>query len=148
MKEHSVLHETFIIEREFALPPEQVFAAWSDSELKSQWFSKPDRFEFKVGGREKNKGGPPDGPIFHFEAVYQEIVANQRIIYTYTMDQGETRISVSNVTVEFHSSEKGTQLIYTEQGAFIDGYDKPSIREHGTGVMLNNLVEVLAKKNT
>lgn len=59
------------------------------------------------------------------------------------MDLGETRISVSVVTVEFHPHGTGTQLVFTEQGAFLDGHDTPAVREHGTKLMLDKLGEAL-----
>ncbi|PWU69223.1 SRPBCC family protein [Gracilibacillus dipsosauri] len=143
MTERFVTHDTFIIDRTLEVPNEQVFKAWSTPELKAQWFAKADQFNFQVGGKETNHGGPPEGPVFHFEATYQEIVPNERIIYSYTMDQGENRISVSTVTVEFNATETGTHLIYTEQGTYVDGHDKPEIREHGTGIMLDKLVKLM-----
>ena len=33
----------------------------------------------------------------------------------------------------------GTRLILTEQGAFLDGYDDPALREHGTQGLLDAL---------
>ena len=72
-------------------------------------------------------------------ACYQEIVQDSRIVYIYTLDEGETRMSVSVTTVEIKRSDNGTQLIYTEQGAFFDGHDIPEQREHGTKFMLDKL---------
>jgi uncharacterized protein YndB with AHSA1/START domain len=45
--------------------------------------------------------------------------------------------------VEFKPAGTGTRLIYTEQGAFLDGEDKPEYREHGTKVLLDALDAVL-----
>lgn len=143
MNERSVNHSTFVIEKFYRASPERVFAAWSNPSAKARWFPKADEFDFRVGGREINRGGPPNGPIYTMEACYQEIVENSRIVYTYTLDQGETRISVSVTTVEIKRTSDGTQLIYTEQGAFLDGYDTPEQREHGTKIMLDKLGEVL-----
>ncbi|MET3848314.1 MULTISPECIES: SRPBCC family protein [unclassified Paenibacillus] len=143
--ERSVIHETFVIERNYQAAPAKVFSAWSDPELKSAWFPKADSFEFKVGGREVNAGGPPDGPVFTFDAVYQEIAENERIVYTYTLDQGDSRMSISVVSVQFQASGQGTRLIYTEHGAFLDGLDTASMREHGTKIMLDKLGEVVAE---
>lgn len=139
MNEHFVKHATFVIERTYAASQEQVYRAWADPALKAKWYSKPDSFEFRVGGREYSKGGPPEGPVFTFDAVYQELVPGQRIVYTYTLDSNDTRISVSNTTVELIAVEGGTRLIYTEQGAFFDGHDTPEVREHGTALMLDGL---------
>jgi uncharacterized protein YndB with AHSA1/START domain len=63
--------------------------------------------------------------------------------YSYILDQDETRISVSVTTVEFKSTGAGTQLVYTEQGAFLDGHDTPEQREHGTKFMLDKLGDEL-----
>ncbi|MGP4080807.1 SRPBCC domain-containing protein [Pseudalkalibacillus sp. R45] len=64
------------------------------------------------------------------------------------MDLDETRISVSVTTVEFKNAEAGTQLIYTEQGVFLDDHDTAAQREHGTKVMLDKLGEYLQKEST
>ncbi|WP_308637433.1 SRPBCC family protein [Paenibacillus silvisoli] len=139
MTERFVNHATFVVERTYAASPERVYQAWADPAAKSKWFSKPESFEFRVGGREYSSGGPPEGPIFTFDACYQEIVPEQRIVYSYTLDADDTRISASLTTVELIASDGGTKLIFTEQGAFFDGHDTPEIREHGTNEMLNAL---------
>lgn len=103
------------------------------------WFSKADEFDFRVGGKEMSQGGPPGGPNFTFDATYQDIVPNERIVYSYTLDMDQTRISISVTTVEFKPEGTGTKLIFTEQGVFLDGHDTPALREHGTKEMLDNL---------
>uniref|UniRef100_UPI00403EC114 SRPBCC family protein n=1 Tax=Paenibacillus sp. FSL W8-0194 TaxID=2921711 RepID=UPI00403EC114 len=143
VSKHFATHDTFVIERNYEAPPARAFAAWSDPAIKSQWFQKSETFEFRVGGREFNRGGPPGGPVYTFDACYQEIVPNERIVYSYTMDQGDVRISVSVTTVEFKETEQGTKLIYTEQGVFLDGHDTAVQREHGTKIMLDKLGEEL-----
>lgn len=139
MSERFVKHATFVVERTYAAPAAKVYQAWSDAEAKAKWFSKPDSFEFRVGGREYSRGGPPDGPVFTFDACYQEIVPDTRIVYSYTLDSNDTRISASLTTIELIPVEGGTKLVFTEQGAFFDGHDTPEIREHGTGEMLDAL---------
>lgn len=96
-----------------------------------------------MGGREYSSGGPPEGPVFTFDACYQEIVPEERIVYSYTLDSDDKRISVSITTVELIPTEDGTKLVFTEQGAFLDGYDTPEVREHGTNEMLNALGKTL-----
>jgi uncharacterized protein YndB with AHSA1/START domain len=142
MNERSIQHTTFVIERTYGASPTRVFAAWADPEAKAQWFPKADEFEFRVGGREFNRSSH-EGVIYTYDAHYQDIVPDQRIAYTYIMDRDETRISVSVTTVEFKQTGTGTRLIYTEQGAFLDGEDKPEYREHGTKVLLDALDAVL-----
>jgi uncharacterized protein YndB with AHSA1/START domain len=145
MSKRTVTHATFVVERTYDASPARVFAAWADPAAKARWFGGPDHetngheLDFRVGGREVNRGGPPNGPVYTYEALYQDIVPNQRIVYTYDMHQDRSRISVSLATVEFTPVDGGTRLIFTEQGAFLDGYDTPAQREHGTSELLDAL---------
>jgi uncharacterized protein YndB with AHSA1/START domain len=138
MPERSIQHTTFVIERTYDASPARVFAAWANPKAKARWFPQADEFDFRVGGREFNRGSH-EGAVYTYDAHYQDIVPDQRIVYTYIMDRDETRISISVTTVEFRKVATGTQLIYTEQGAFLDGEDKPEYREHGTRVLLDAL---------
>jgi uncharacterized protein YndB with AHSA1/START domain len=144
MKEPSAKHTTFVIEKHYKASPEKVYSAWADPDTKSNWFPKAETFEFRVGGHEINSGRPPGGPLFTYDACYQDIVPNSRIVYTYTMDMFDTRISVSVTTVELRPEDGGTKLIYTEQGVFLDGHDTPEQREHGTNILLDKLGEFVS----
>jgi uncharacterized protein YndB with AHSA1/START domain len=143
MSERFTEHDTFVIERNYPLPPRRVFAAWSDREAKAQWFGfderGPEEFDFSVGGREVVRGGPEGGPVFTFDGRYQDIVPDERIVYTYDMLMDEQRISVSVATVEFKPAGDGTRLVFTEQGVFLDGLDEAARREEGTGTLLERL---------
>ena len=46
-------------------------------------------------------------------------------------------------TIEFEPAGKGTKLVLTEQGAFLDGYDDAGSRKRGTGGLLNALEKSL-----
>jgi uncharacterized protein YndB with AHSA1/START domain len=142
VRERSVDHATFVVERSYDAAPERVFAAWSDAEAKARWFgSSKYEFEldFQVGGTELQRGVDERGNAFAFRALYQDIVPAERIVYTYDMLVDETRISVSLATVEFRLAAGGTRLILTEQGAYLDGYDTPAAREQGIGSLLDAL---------
>jgi uncharacterized protein YndB with AHSA1/START domain len=78
-----------------------------------------------------------------FDAVYHDIVPDERIVYTYTMLLDDKKISVSLATVEVKSAGKGTRLVVTEQGVFLDGYEDKGSREHGTGWLIDKLGESL-----
>jgi uncharacterized protein YndB with AHSA1/START domain len=152
MTGRSAKHATFVIERSYDASPARVFAAWASPAAKGRWFSGPDEWEksnheldFRVGGRERVSGGPKGGPVHVYEARYQDIVPNERIILSYDMHLDDIRISVSLATVEFKPVGTRTRLIYTEQGAFLDGYDDPAGREHGTRALLDNLEAALKR---
>lgn len=72
----------------------------------------------------------------------------ERIVYAYSMHLDERRISDSLATIEFRAKGKGTTLVFTEQGAFLDGYDDVAGREHGTRIGLDNLAAALADTRT
>jgi uncharacterized protein YndB with AHSA1/START domain len=146
MTKRSVTHSTFTLERVYDASPARVFAAWADPRAKARWFVGPDEWEsgtheldFRVGGRERTSGGPKGGPVHAYDARYQDIVPNERIIYSYDMHLDDVRISVSLATVVFKPLGAGTRLIFTEQGAFLDGHDYPGERERGTIDLLDAL---------
>ena len=154
MTERSVVHSTFVIERVYPVAPEKVYFALSDADAKKRWFFDPDNpmpsrheMDFRVGGKEVNAGCPSDGQMHFYNAVYQDIVPNRRIVYSYELLFGETRVSVSLATIELISEGSGTRLILTEQGAFFDGIDSPATREHGTGELLDALGAALELAN-
>jgi uncharacterized protein YndB with AHSA1/START domain len=152
MTERSAKHATFVIERTYNAAPARVFAAFADPAIKARWFSGPDEwekgereFDFRVGGRERSSGGPKGGTVHAFNCIYQDIVPDQRIIYSYDMHLDDRRISVSLATIEFKPAGVGTRLIFTEQGVFLDDYDDAGSREEGTRWLLGKLGEALER---
>ena len=152
MAERSVVHATFTIERDYPAAPARVFNAFADPVAKAKWFGAPDSsdssdsrasMDFRVGGREHSSGKVPDGPLYTFDALYQDIVPNERIVYTYDMTIVGKRISVSVATLEFRASGAGTRLKVTEMGAFLDGLDNAGQRETGTKDLLDKLAKSL-----
>jgi uncharacterized protein YndB with AHSA1/START domain len=147
MSGRSVEHASFVVEREYEAPPERAFAAWADPEAKARWYVDSDahlELDFRVGGRERSQGIAPDGRAYSYEALFQDIVPAERIVYTYEMLLEETRISVSLATVEFTLvGDADTSLVFTEQGAFLDGHESPARRAEGMGGLLDALGEEL-----
>jgi uncharacterized protein YndB with AHSA1/START domain len=123
MTDRSVTHTTFVIERTYPVSPPAVFAAFAEPALKERWFTMPPNWvdtqhtlDFRVGGRESNRGGPAGGPVHLFDARYQDIVENERIVYAYDLYIDEQRVSVSLATVELAGVGSGTRMTFTEQG--------------------------------
>ncbi len=142
----SVVHATFSLERIYDASPAQVFRALSDKAAKARWFEGGDgwtalerEMDVRPGGRERAKGRWPSGMVTTFDAVYFDVVPNQRLVYTYEMHLDDRKISVSLATIELKPEGAGTRLRVTEQGAFLDGYDDAGSREHGTGLLLDRL---------
>jgi uncharacterized protein YndB with AHSA1/START domain len=147
----SVTHAQFTIERRFGCTPEQTFSAFSDPELKRQWFANPGNWpnavwnlDFRVGGGELHSGGSPGGRQNTFKSRYHDIVENERIVFAYDLLHDDRLVSVSLTTIELFADGRGTRLLFTEQGAFFDDPDAPGAREHGTGKLLDALERFLA----
>jgi len=154
MSKRSTVHDTFVIDRSFAFEREFVYAAWTSAEAKSKWFVGPNdwksqlrELDFRVGGRERVRGGRPDGSTTLFDARYYDIVPNERIVYVYDMYVSDVRISISLATIEFKDRKTGSGLIITEQGAFLDGYDDVRGRERGTQGLIDQLERALQRQS-
>jgi uncharacterized protein YndB with AHSA1/START domain len=149
MSRRTAEHGSFVLTRTYPFNPERVFAAWASRDAKARWFGAPGEYndhlelDFRVGGTETNRGGPPDGPVFTYEATYKDIVPGERIVYDYTMDADGALISVSVTTVEFAAAGDGSTLTFTEQGVFLDGRDTTAVREKGTSELLDQLSAAL-----
>jgi uncharacterized protein YndB with AHSA1/START domain len=78
-----------------------------------------------------------------FDAVYFDVVPDQRLVYTYDLYIDDRKISVSLATLQITKAPGGTTLTITEQGAFLDGYDDAGARQHGTGALMDRIGESL-----
>jgi uncharacterized protein YndB with AHSA1/START domain len=148
--QRSVTHSTFVIERNYPVTPERVFAAFADPAKKRRWFvddeeSQVEDFgmDFRVGGVERKRFHTKHGFVCTNDTVYQDIVPNQRIVFAYTMSVGDRRISSSLATVELLQAGSGTDLIFTEQGAFFEGADGSEMRKDGWRELLERLAKEL-----
>jgi uncharacterized protein YndB with AHSA1/START domain len=152
MIERSITHATFTIERTYPASTQRVFGAWADPKIKARWFggpqdaNHPGQFDFRVGGRESSAGKGPDGNDYTFEVLYQDIIPDQRIVYTYEMTLGGKRISVSVASIELKPEGKGTHMKVTELGAYLDGLDNAAQRETGTNWLMDQLGAELARQ--
>jgi uncharacterized protein YndB with AHSA1/START domain len=157
MTERSVIHDTFVIERSYPAPAPRVFAAFASKEAKDTWGDTSDvtepgadagdtEFDFRIGGHERFGFGY-QGISYRYDGRHYDIVPDQRIIYSYEMYADEARISVSVATIEFVQVDGGTTLTWTEQGAYLDGFDgadAAQLRKEGTAEMLDTLAKYLA----
>ncbi|MGH7191075.1 MAG: SRPBCC family protein [Acetobacteraceae bacterium] len=145
--ERSAVHATFRLERLYDAPVARVWKALTDEQAKAKWFGAPAsewalierQMDVRVHGRERLKGRWKGGVVSTFDALYHDVIPNQRLIYSYEMHLDERKISVSLATIGLSNEGARTRLTVTEQGAFLDGYDDAASREHGTGLLLEAL---------
>lgn len=153
-------HGSFIIERRYAAAPARVFAAWADPQAKRAWQAEGEgwdihsfELDFREGGREqstfrllKDEETFGERTLITSDGVYDEIIPNERIIFTYSMARNGVRFSVSLACVELNPAGQGTRLVFTEHAAFFDGADGVAMREAGWRELLGKLDEFLQKE--
>ena len=116
MRERSVVHDSFTIERVYDAKPATVFRALTDQAAKSRWFAGGDGWEVlertmdvRPGGRERLKGRWANGTVTLFDAVYCDVIADRRLVYAYDMYMNDRKLSVSLATLELLPAGAGTR---------------------------------------
>lgn len=147
----TVTNAAFTIDRVLNATPERVFAAYKSLEAKSAWFKAPSDIEtldreldFRVGGKERFHARWPSGLVTDFQAVYHDIVENERIVLVYDLFHNGDKLSVSLQTLELKVEGTRTRLLHTEQASYFSGgMEAVRGREHGTAWHVDNLVAVI-----
>jgi uncharacterized protein YndB with AHSA1/START domain len=153
--EPGTTHNTFVIERSFPQRVARVFSAFAQPALKRRWYAEGDHeiqefhMDFRLGGIERfryrfKQGHPIAGSEIANESVYQDVVEEKRIVMTTRMSLNEKPILVMITTVEFVPADKGTDLILTHQGTYIDWPDGVKMVELGWKHLVDRLQENLA----
>ena len=84
---------------------------------------------------------------YTFDVRYQDIIADNRIVYTYDMTMNGKRISVSLATIEITpDGSSSMRLVVREDGAYLDGLQHPAQREEGTNYLIDQLGAYLDKQ--
>lgn len=146
-----ITHATFCLERVYDAAPARVFHAFTDPEARRRWFFKTDSWslhkhsggELAIGAQESSLFSPPGASVLITnDSIYLDVVENERLIFAYSMTLGGEPLSSSLATVELRAEGKGTRIVFTEQGAYLDG--NVAGREEGTRLMLESLAADIA----
>jgi uncharacterized protein YndB with AHSA1/START domain len=149
-----VVHRTFSVERTYPALPSRVFAAFANPETKRRWFAEGPGFEvdefaldFRVGGFERTRFRAAGGASGRNDTIFLDIVPDERIVFAYSLTDGEVRTSAALTTVELAPDTDGgetqTRLLLTEQVAFLDGVDGTASRRRGWGALLDRLGDAI-----
>jgi uncharacterized protein YndB with AHSA1/START domain len=153
--EPNTIHNTFVIEHNFPQRLARVFSAFAQPALKRRWYAEGDHeiqefhMDFRLGGVERfryrfKEGHPIAGSEIANESVYQDIVEEKRIVMTSRMSLNGKPIVVMLATFEFVPTEKGTDLILTHQGTYIDWPDGVKMIEVGWRSLVDHLAKEIA----
>ena len=119
-------HE-LVLTRDLNVPRARAFAAWTDQRQASLWWA-PRAFvplfcemDVRPGGLWRRRLRAPDGTIVVKHGVYREIVAPERLVFTYvTYDDVDDRTADPEtiVTVTFADLGKGRTRLTLRHAAF------------------------------
>lgn len=146
-----VRHATIVKEQPLPVVAARAFLAWSSPEERRLWDVPGDgwiiadfEMEFRVGGREYSRFGPPERADNIASGWFLDIVEGERIVSAGTMHKGETRVSSTLCTVEFWAEGAGSRVRVTDQSAFY-GPETEADRRSGWGEILSHLHSYLTK---
>lgn len=148
----ALTHATFCVERLYDAAPARVFHAFTDKAARMRWFFKTDSWtlhahsggELGVGKTESSRFSPPGAEvIITNDSVYLDVAPDERLIFAYAMTLGGAPLSSSLSTVEFQAAGRGTRVVFTEQGVYLDG--NVDGRIEGTEQLLVTLGEELGR---
>jgi uncharacterized protein YndB with AHSA1/START domain len=110
------------IKRRFNAPPEKVFSAWTDPEKVKRWMGPGDvktiraENDLRAGGRFRIVMQAPSGEEHDVSGVYREVIANEKLVYTWAWKTMPERESL--VTIIFKPDGTGTLLTLTHEKFF------------------------------
>ena len=131
------------IRRSYPVSPEKVWRAWTDPEaLKKWWGPSPGEpvsvadLDVRVGGRYRIVFGGASGTEHEVTGVYQEVVPNRRLAFTWVWPR-TTPDRESLVTIVFKAAGAGTQIEFRHAG-FFDEKVRDN-HQRGWGTLLDRL---------
>jgi len=146
-----------IITREFNAPRDQVFKAFIDPTMYSQWLGpreltmRIETFEPKTGGRYRYISRDKDGHEFAFHGVYHEISSPERIIDTWEYEGLPEKGHVILETAKFESLPGDrTRIISQSMYQSVEDRDGmlKSDMERGVIESYDRLDELLSRKSS
>ncbi len=110
---------TLSLSRHFKAPRETVFRAFTDPNELVRWWGPegmdvPEiHLDVRPGGKWRTCMRSSEGNVHNVGGVYREIVPPERLVMTWTWEQGDLEGREMLVTLEFAESNGGTELRLT-----------------------------------
>jgi uncharacterized protein YndB with AHSA1/START domain len=140
-----------VMKREFDAPRELVWKVWTDPEMVPKWWgprgvtTTVDKMDVKVGGEWRYVQKDEKGEEYGFRGEYKEVVAPEKIIYTFEFEPMPGHVITE--TVEFVDQNGKTLMIDTSTYANIEDLEGmlQSGMEGGANESMDRLEEVLVE---
>jgi uncharacterized protein YndB with AHSA1/START domain len=119
----SAVKPSLTIKRRLKASPAKVFAAWTDPQKVKRWMGPGEikavhaESDARVGGRYRIVMQSPGGDELDVGGVYREVVADEKLVFTWAWKSTPERESL--VTVLFKPDGDGTLLTVTHE-QFVD----------------------------
>ena len=142
----AVLQPSLTLKRRLKAPPAKVFAAWTDPEKMTRWMGPGEvktmraEADTRVGGRYRIVMQAADGDEYDVGGVYREVVANEKLVFTWAWKSTPERESL--VTLLLKPDGDGTLLTLTHE-QFADE-DSRNGHERGWNSSLDKLEKFVA----
>jgi uncharacterized protein YndB with AHSA1/START domain len=112
------------LKRRLSAPADKVFAAWTDPEKIVRWFGPAETIDgsvwadmdVRVGGRYRMRFKTGDGESHEVGGVYQEVVRNERLVFSWAWHSTPERESL--VTITLKADGHGTMLTLHQERFF------------------------------
>ena len=111
------------ITRHYAVAPEKVWRAWTEPQALSRWFGPADTesvtsadLDVRVGGHYSIAFRTADGEEHRVSGVYQEVVPQRRLSFTWTWQSTPDRVSL--VAIELEPKDGGCELRFRHDRFF------------------------------
>ena len=112
------------LKRRLNARPEKVYAAWTDPEKIAHWWGPADtvagsiraEMDVRVGGRFRLSFKTGDGEYHEVGGVYQEVVPNQRLVFSWAWHSTPERESL--VAISLRADRDGTLLTLRHEQFF------------------------------
>ena len=134
------------IKRRFNAPPAKVFSAWIDPEKVKRWMGPGEvkvlatEGDARTGGRYRWVMQAPNGEEHDVSGVYREVIANEKLVFTWTWKSTPERESL--VTVTFKQDGGGTIMTLTHEQFFDE--DARDRHQHGWNGAMEKLDKYLS----
>jgi uncharacterized protein YndB with AHSA1/START domain len=147
MEQRLATKPSLALQRHYPVAPEKVWRAWTDAEAVKRWWGPGPgepvslaELDVRVGGRFRIVFGGPDGKMHECAGVYQEVVPNRKLVFTWHWPNS-TPERISVVTIVFKEVNGETDLLFKHEQLF----DEKARDDHkrGWSASLDKLTDFL-----